>query len=96
MKARIRYTDTIIDVFQDSISWYSPDTRERYNDDQLDFGVYDWQAFRRDAAKDILAHMVIDERTSYSIIPYETMVKNAIKLADELIKQLRNESTRTD
>lgn len=46
-----------------------------------------WTKFRRESAKDILCALVSDGRTSVNA---ET-VKNSISLADELIKQLKEE-----
>lgn len=45
----------------------------------------DWSAFRRDAAKDILCAMVSHLGDDYSYI------ERAVFLADELIKQLKQE-----
>lgn len=46
-----------------------------------------WTKFRREAAKDILCALVSDGRTSVNA----ESVKNSITLADELIKQLKEE-----
>ena len=50
---------------------------------------FDWQSFRREAAKDILVGIVecsfTEDRWSY-----EQMAKFAIEQADELIKQLKD------
>lgn len=48
--------------------------------------VIDWEAFRREAAKDILG-AIIAKKSSFC--SYEEVVKEAIRFADELIKQLK-------
>lgn len=45
-----------------------------------------WQHFRRDAAKDILVAVIAKKS---SMCSYGEVVEEAIKFADELIKQLR-------
>ena len=50
----------------------------------------DWSSFRREAAKDILVGMVANGELFYAYHEKEdTAVKQAIALADELIKQLK-------
>ena len=53
----------------------------------------DWDSFRREAAKDILAglmqHRVLSDASDRLYIPKEQVVSAAIGLADELIKQLK-------
>ena len=55
----------------------------------------DWSAFRREAAKDILAgmmqHKVLSDSYARFYIPIEKTVSAAMELADELIKQLQKE-----
>lgn len=48
--------------------------------------VIDWEAFRREAAKDILGAVIAKKS---SMCSYEEVVAEAIKFADELIKQLK-------
>ena len=54
---------------------------------------WDWEKFRREAAKDILTgmvhHRVLSDSSDRFYIPKEQVVSAAIGLADELIKQLR-------
>lgn len=50
----------------------------------------DWDAFRRETAKDVVCALLQDNRTSY-LQPYEWFCKQAISMADELIKQLKEE-----
>ena len=56
---------------------------------------WDWEKFRREAAKDILTgmvhHRVLSDSSDRLYIPKEQVVSAAIGLADELIKQLRKE-----
>lgn len=47
----------------------------------------EWAKFRREAAKDILCALISDGRTAVNA----ESVKNSIALADELIKQLKEE-----
>ena len=54
----------------------------------------DWSSFRREAAKDILCAMIGNKDTLTNLPDYrlgEIEVSNAIFLADELIKQLKEE-----
>lgn len=54
---------------------------------------FDWQSFRAEAAKDILAgmmqHKVLSDSSMKLFVPKEQVVSAAIGLADELIKQLK-------
>lgn len=50
--------------------------------------IVDWSSFRREAAKDIICAMLQDTRISYSQA-YEWFCQQALELADELIKQLK-------
>ena len=56
----------------------------------------DWSAFRREAAKDILPAMInwrrINEAGANLLISKGEVVKLAIEYADELIKQLRDDT----
>lgn len=47
----------------------------------------DWSSFRREAAKDILGAVIAKKS---SMCSYAEVVEEAIKFADELIKQLRD------
>ena len=57
--------------------------QEGYQDRELD----DWDAFRREAAKDILSALC----SFQPINNYKADVRQAINIADELIKQLKEE-----
>lgn len=46
---------------------------------------FDWQSFRAEAAKDILCALILDGRVPIT----NEQVANSIKLADELIRQLK-------
>lgn len=48
--------------------------------------IVDWSAFRREAAKDILGAVIAKKS---SMCSYGEVVEEAIKFADELIKQLK-------
>lgn len=47
----------------------------------------DWDAFRREAAKDVLPAIIAKKS---SMCGYDEVVREAILFTDELIKQLRN------
>lgn len=54
----------------------------------------DWYAFRREVAKDILCAIIGNKNTVINLPDYrlgEIEVSNAIFLADELIRQLKQE-----
>lgn len=51
--------------------------------------AYNEESFRREAAKDILAGMMAHPRVTYGEITAESLCRNAILFADELIKQLK-------
>lgn len=55
--------------------------------------IVDWPAFRREAAKDILAGMMAHPRISYGS-NYEDLAQWAIAYADELIYQLKEDKAR--
>ena len=61
-----------------------------YNQAIKDLNDCDWQAFRRKAAKDILAGMMAHQRITYGS-NYAVLAKYAISYADELIRQLKQE-----
>ena len=93
MKARIKGTNIEIDVqpFYDEIGYFAgfKNDYEYYRAADLVFpdtpgwDKTDWSSFRREAAKDILS-AVINGRISED-------VSFAIKYADELIRQLKQE-----
>ena len=52
---------------------------------------FDWDKFRAETARDVLAGMMGHERIRYDDSLHECQVKTAIEYADELIKQLKEE-----
>ena len=92
MKAKIKGTPFEVDVqlYYDSgqfMGFIDTETHSlHYNSEDLEFEKKpDWDAYRREAAKDLLpfAAELRDHRSP------EVFVKTAIELADELIRQLR-------
>lgn len=59
-------------------------TKEAAEEIQLLREEWDWEKFRREAAKDILSVLC-----SFPPINYKEDVRQAINIADELIKQLK-------
>jgi len=96
MKARIRGTNIELDVqpFYDETGYFAgfKDGYEYYRaadlvfPDTPDWDKTDWSSFRREAAKDILCAMI---STKSEATPGN--VTTAIEIADELIKQLKQE-----
>ena len=92
MKARIKHTQQIIDVEWDIRGWIwdGPKGKRIFDTEELAFfdsDNIDWQSFRAEAAKEFTAALlsVIDWEHTYN----ENIIKQAIDLADELIKQLK-------
>lgn len=94
MKARIRNTNIEVDVqpFCDETGYFAgfKDEYEYYRAADLVFPDtpawehIDWSSFRREAAKDILCALC-----SFPPINYKDDVRQAINIADELIRQLK-------
>lgn len=58
MKAKVIKTGDIINVIPEQGGWCDTDFKSyshHYEDKELDFEFQDWEKFRREAAKDILA-----------------------------------------
>lgn len=94
MKARLIETGEWLTVNPCDDGFYDVETHNIYDADELDFSRgFDWEIFRREAAKDILAglmqHRVLSDASDRLYIPKEQVVSAAIGLADELIKQLK-------
>ena len=97
MKARIRHTNIKVDVqpFYDETGYFAgfKDGYEYYRaadlvfPDTPDWDKTDWSAFRREAAKDILCALII-----HRSLARKDGARIAIEYADELIKQLKEES----
>lgn len=66
---------------------------EGYNQAIKDLDNFDWQSFRREAAKDILAGMLSNPGSinveNKRLQTIEGFVNGAVMIADELIKQLQ-------
>lgn len=94
MKAKIKETGKWVTVNPCNEGFYDVNTHDIYDPDELDFAAeLDWQSFRREAAKDILAGMLsnpgkidIENKRLQTI---EGFVNGAVMIADELIKQLQ-------
>lgn len=91
MKAKLIETGEWITVNPCDDGFYDVETHNIYDADELDFSRgFDWEVFRREAAKDfIAAYMVQNGQDFYSPRYHPDIVKRAINLADELIKQLK-------
>ncbi len=98
MKARIRGTNIEVDIhpFYDETGYFAgfKNDYEYYRaadlvfPDTPDWDKTDWSSFRREAAKDVLSAVIAKKS---SMCSYEEVVGEAIKFADELIKQLKQE-----
>lgn len=87
MKAKVIKTGEIINVIPMDGGWaanFVNGTRH-FEDSELDFNFEDWEKFRREAAKDILSALC----SFPPINNYKEDVRQAINIADELIKQLK-------
>lgn len=88
MKAKVIKTGEIVNVIPTEGGWIADfgDHIRHYTDPELDFEFADWEKFRREAAKDILSALC-----SFPPINYKEDVRCAINIADELIKQLKED-----
>ena len=94
MKEKVKETDKWITINPCNLGFYDVETHDIYDPDELDFAAeFDWQSFRREVAKDILAGMLsnpgkidIENKRLQTI---EGFVNGAVMIADELIKQLQ-------
>lgn len=88
MKAKVIKTGEIVNVVPTEGGWVAVFENGvwHYTDSELDFEFADWGKFRREAAKDILVALC----TTMPINMKED-VRQAINIADELIKQLKEE-----
>ena len=92
MKAKVIKTGEVIEVHRNISGWASDDQLNKtrlFDESELDFDYQDWELFRREAAKDILAGMVSHPRVSYGNMNAGQQARLAIQYADELIKQLK-------
>lgn len=94
MKAKLINTGEVVEVYRTVAGWVSENQNKIrvFEESELDFDYCEWEAFRREAAKEILCALII-----HCSLPREDGARIAIEYADELIKQLKdksNESTR--
>ena len=92
MKAKVIKTGEIINVIPMGGGWAANFVNgvRHFEDSELDFSFEDWEAFRREAAKDILIALV-SVPSVWKEYPIKSRAKSAIMQADELIKQLKKE-----
>jgi hypothetical protein len=89
MKARLKETGKWITVDTCTEGFYDVETHDIYEPDELDFApAFDWDAYRMEAAKDILASIVV-KACEFSERHKQKAVEIALQYADELIKQLQ-------
>ena len=88
MKAKVIKTGEVVDVYRTTSGWASDNLNKIrfFEETELDFDYREWEVFRREAAKDILVALC----TTMPINMKED-VRQAINIADELIKQLKEE-----
>lgn len=90
MKARIKKTGKIVNIYAECLAGFLADDGSYYEDDELSTELDDWSSFRREAAKEILAGFAA--KIGHPMSDYsEQSCKYAIQLADELIRQLKQE-----
>ena len=90
MKAKVIKTGEIINVIPMNGGWVAVfgNGVRLFEDSELDFIFEDWEAFRRETAKDILIALVSVPGV-WKEYPIKSLAKSAIMQADELIKQLK-------
>lgn len=90
MKARVKHTGEWITINPCNDGFYDVNTHDIYEPDELDFTPgFDWSAFRREAAKDILCALAGNKDYLKVIGRIEPETMLAVQFADELIKQLK-------
>lgn len=92
MKAKIKETGKWIIVDPCNDGFYDVNTHDIYKPDELYLAAeFDWQSFRREAAKDILNSIISAASKMYEFesLDKRFCCKQAIDWADELIKQLQ-------
>jgi len=64
-----------------------------YNQAIKDLNDCDWQAFRREAAKDILCALIVHKDSGLGTFSFDSnaKVEQAIAIADRLIKRFKQE-----
>lgn len=90
MNAKIKETGKWITINPCNDGFYDVETHDIYEPDELDFvPEFDWQSFRREAAKDAMCQLIgMGRDDGYKYSP-EEVASYAIVYADELIKQLQ-------
>lgn len=107
MKVKVLKTGEVVEVVPDMGCCYLEvartldQSRRIWKLDELDIDYEYWEAFRREAAKDILCALlgrverfytcVKEEGSKKGVSDHRDFVRIAIADADELIKQLREE-----
>lgn len=97
MKAKVIKTGDIINVIPEQGGWCDTDFKSyshHYEDKELDFEFQDWEKFRREAAKDMLANVagqLVHDSTTIAIDEFdpEFYAKVAVEWADALIAKLK-------
>lgn len=92
MKARIKETGEIVEIYPDTLAGFLADDGCYYKNEELSTELDDWQAFRREAAKDILPSLIEKASEIYGLesLAKEVWCKQAVEWADELIRQLKD------
>ena len=92
MKARIKETGRWITIDTCIEGFYDVETHNIYEPDELDFAsAFDWDSFRRETAKDVLCAIIVTQEPCYQRTSFAGAICDAIKAANELIKQLKEE-----
>lgn len=92
MKAKVIKTGKVVGVHKTTAGWASGDLNHTrfFKESDLDFDYCEWEAFRREAAKDAMCQLIgMGRDDGYKYSP-EEVAHYAIVYADELIKALRN------
>lgn len=97
MKAKVIKTGKIVNVIPVEGGWCDTDFASysrHYEDKELDFDFRDWESFRREAAKDILATVagqLVNDPRAITIDEFdpEFYAKVAVEWADALIAKLK-------
>ena len=92
MKAKVIKTEEVVEVHKTTTGWASENlnTIRFFNESELDFDYHEWEAFRREAAKDFTVALV----SSGSGLNPKT-IAYAIEMSEELIEQLRRKKNET-
>lgn len=88
MKARIKNTGKIVNIYAECLAGFLADDGSYYEDDELSTEVDDWSSFRRKAAKDILVGICASWGKGFGG-KLSDMPDTAIELADVLIAKLK-------